>query len=251
MFTQKLFKLFFISLLIPLNFSCNQKGEEYVDIFGEDYTAAEKFFQNNLRIRDTLTRYGVDPNLAISIVFPEAIRYSVLSDIAETHSLEVLYTQYGSKYSDFSIGRFQIKPSFAFRLEKDWALYIRKENLNPILKPFDTLDNNLARFQRIIRLKDEKWQVRYLIMFCKLIENEFKGEWLSEEQKILFFASAYNVGYWYSSEVIKSRGRQNFYHTSILKPQNCFNYADISLCYYKKTKMPKYIRHFQCVNTSR
>ena len=52
-----------------------------------------------------------------AILFPELIRYSVYKDFFETQALELLYIDYGKKTADFSIGRFQMKPSFAEAVE--------------------------------------------------------------------------------------------------------------------------------------
>lgn len=228
--------------IIPFSFcfllSCSQKRNDYATIFGDKYSDAVSYFQKNSWIADTLVKFGVDPNLAIPIVFPEAIRYSTLKDIIETHSLEVLYTQYGSKFADFSIGRFQIKPSFAYNLERDWNNYI-KDNSSPIIMTFNTLDNPKARLERIQRLKDENWQVKYIVIFCKLIEVRFDKKWLNEDQKLEFYASAYNIGYWFDIKSIQMRGKKNYYHTGLLKPKRCFNYSDISLYYFHKIQMPK------------
>lgn len=235
MFTQKLFSLLLSFCILQ---SCTQKSKDYPTIFGNRYSEAVSYFQKNSWIADTIVNYSVDTNLAISIVFPEVIRYSSLKDIAETHSLEVLYAQYGTNYADFSIGRFQIKPSFAYQLEKDWTKYLKKD-LKPFIKPFDTLDNPSLRLERIYRLKDDKWQVKYLIMFYKLMEDRFDKKWGNDEQKVTLFASAYNKGYWFDFRTIQSSGSINYYHTGILNPKVCFNYSDISLYYYRKTKMPK------------
>ena len=239
MFIQKVFRLSFLALLILFSFSCTQKKKEYNEIFGIKYIEAEEYFQNNSWITDTLVSYGVNPNLAISVVFPEVIRYSALKDIAETHSLEVLYTQYGSKYADFSIGQFQMKPSFVYNLEKDWNSFPEKSGYNAYLKSFDTSNNPCNRLERIYRLKDMNWQVKYLVIFCKLIEDRCEKEWVNEKQKVIFLASAYNVGFWYNSEVIKSKGKQNYYYTSLINPKRCFNYSDIALSYFMKKQMPK------------
>ncbi len=54
---------------------------------------------------------------AISIVLPELIRWNALQDIMETTALELLYVEKGKDGADFSIGYFQMKPSFIENLE--------------------------------------------------------------------------------------------------------------------------------------
>ena len=60
-----------------------------------------------------------DARLAMCIVAPEISQYSQLSDAAETYALYTLYVQ--GRVSDFSIGAFQMKPSFAVSIEKEVA----------------------------------------------------------------------------------------------------------------------------------
>jgi len=225
----------FLILYLFSNCVCSQNTYDYQKVFGENYSEALAFIKNNRWISDSIAIYGVDPQLAISIVFPELIRYSVLKDIIETHGLEVLYVQYGSKYADFSIGRFQIKPSFASRLEKDWDIHIKElKHLENRIPSFDTTDNAKNRIQRIKRLKNENWQVKYLVMFIKLNEQKPEITEYSLKQKLLFLASAYNVGYWYKADTIQSKGAKNYYHTNLIRPEVCYNYASISLYHYEK-----------------
>ena len=58
--------------------------------------------------------------MALAVVFPEIVRYSDLEDLIQIRALKVLYVQYGRKYADFSVGHFQMKPSFIEQLEADW-----------------------------------------------------------------------------------------------------------------------------------
>ena len=95
MFIQRRCSILYIIFLVCFQYSCTQKGKDYPLIFGDKYSEAENFFKESPWITDTLEKYGIDPQVAISIVFPEVIRYSALRDLVETHSLEVLYTQIG------------------------------------------------------------------------------------------------------------------------------------------------------------
>lgn len=240
MFVPKHYRLAGIVIIHLFSFGAfSQNSNDYPTIFGEKYSEALTYIQKNQWISDSIARHGVEPHLAISIIFPELIRYSALRDILETHSLEVLYVQYGDKYADFSIGRFQIKPSFAYRLERDWNIHLtRLKSTGKQFASFDTTNNPKNRALRIDRLKDEQWQVKYLIMFVKMNEQQQEIKIKDSEHHLVFLASAYNVGYWYNAVEILLKGKKNYYHTSLLKPDICYNYADISLDYYLK-QMPK------------
>lgn len=238
MFTLKLYKVSIFFLISILLIACARKNSDYTAIFGHKYIEAEAFISKNSWISDTLTKLSIDPQLAISIVFPEILRYSTIQDKIETHSLEVLYAQYGSKYADFSIGQFQIKPSFAYRIEKNWNKLSKKNHFKAQINLFDTADKPQSRLQRIYRLKDNKWQVKYIALFFLIIEDKFNVCKLSVDERVKFCATAYNAGYWLNLNEIKKKERQNHYHTSLIKPVKCYNYADISLFYYKK-QMPK------------
>jgi len=223
-----------IVLLLILASSCSDKGKEFKAVFGQKYIDAEKYLENNKWIKDTIASYGVNPDLAISVIFPELIRYSAIKDLVETHSLEVLYTQYGSKYADFSIGRFQMKPSFAVHLENDWNLLSLNLHFKGKTESFNLSDNPQSRMQRIMRLKDEKWQAKYLAMFFTLVYAKYKMGLNSPEQELSFIASAYNTGYWYDSATIERMRKQNYFYTGLIKGNEVYNYSEISEYYYKK-----------------
>ena len=127
-----------------------------------------------------------------------------------------------------------MKPSFAYQLEKDWDSFYERDPIKCQIKPFNLNDNPETRRDRIIRLKDEKWQIRYLVMFLKVVEKKYKVNHCDPEMEISFIASAYNSGYSNDSIIIVKMEKQDFFHTGILKPKKCFNYSEISVYYYKK-----------------
>ncbi len=237
MFTQRLYRiLLYCFTLLPL--ACAQNSSDYPTVFGRKLVEAEAFFSQNSWISDTLTKLSIDSQLAISTVFPEVLRYTALQNEFETRSLEVLYTQYGSKYADFSIGQFQIKPSFAYQIEKDWNKLINKNRFKAKIEPFDTTDTPQFRLQRIFRLKDVKWQVKYIALFFLIIEDKFNISKLSIDERVKFCSTAYNAGYWLDINELKKIEMQNHYHTRLIKPKKCYNYSRLSLYFYKK-QMPK------------
>jgi len=145
----------------------------------------------------------VSPRMAEAIVYPEVLRYTVIRDIIE-HTLNYgAYVSLGTKAVDFSVGRFQIKPSFAEKLEKAWmesGLY-KQYDLR-----FDTGDDRRARKARILRLQKEKWQVRYVGIFLRLLywsygSKDAQGRWVQSgletlpiEEQLRLAATAYNCG---------------------------------------------------------
>ena len=64
----------------------------------------------------------------IAIAFPEILRYNAFSDLIETTSNRLLYINGGRTASDFSIGLFQMRPSFVEDLENYVAKSEKLEN---------------------------------------------------------------------------------------------------------------------------
>lgn len=64
------------------------------------------------------SKAGVSARFLFALVAPEISQFGYLSDRAQTYILKVMYVQRGKAYADFSIGRFQMKPSFIERLEQ-------------------------------------------------------------------------------------------------------------------------------------
>ncbi len=121
----KRFKIILLVLLLPAALFADQKASAITGTnafktnVGEKYNRAVRYFLSANWLVDSLRKSEVDPNFARAIVFPETVRYSFLQNQAEIAGLMVLYVKYGSAYADFSVGRFQMKPSFAEQIEHD------------------------------------------------------------------------------------------------------------------------------------
>ena len=163
----------FSNILIFCLLIFNAKAQSITDFRKEqnkEYTQALVFLELEHWMVDSLECNGINAPFALAIVFPELIRYSAIQNWAETKALEVLYAQYGEAYADFSIGNFQMKPSFAKRLEQDWnTLFSRAQQYRFGIRAFDTLNNQSYRYQRIKRLNDLKSEVKYLLMFILIM----------------------------------------------------------------------------------
>lgn len=157
---------------------------------GNKYFDAIDYLQKNMWIIDTMKNEGVSPDIALSAVIPSMLRYSGLRDIVETGAMRTLYIQSGRKYSHYSVGRFQMKPSFAEMVERTYM----RQKLGDV--KFLVNNSSKARAERAKRLESKEWQVQYLIMFYKIMEKRYAHiEWKNKEDKARFYATAYDVGF--------------------------------------------------------
>ncbi|WP_264551733.1 hypothetical protein [Flavobacterium sp. N2038] len=130
----------------------------------------------------------------LSIAFPEIIRYNSFSDYIETSSNRILYINKGKKISDFSTGYFQMKPSFVEDLENYISHNESLQQHNSILIQKKT--EKEVRKERINRLENFQWQLRYLKVFWHILEHKYKHvKFKNENEKIRFYATAYNYGF--------------------------------------------------------
>lgn len=198
--------------------------------------------------------YDIDCGIAEAIVFPELIRYSLLQDKMETGAVKALYVTRGSEGCNFSIGRFQMKPSFAEELEKRWMRsgLARKYNLF-----FDTKDSENARRVRISRLYKEEWQCIYIAVFLKMLYLDYGStdkfgnhsqdglDSLPLSEQVRLAATAYNQGCrWVNPGVgpldeLRAKDRLKTFHTAVVPTAKTrrYVYADIALRHYEHQTM--------------
>jgi hypothetical protein len=184
-------------LLCFITFETSADELTPVQYFGDSYTEAAKFCNGNrANIESVISTYNILTDEAIAIVFPEVIRYNRFSDFAETTALELAYVQGGKAYADFSIGRFQIKPSFVEMLEAQ--LLLNKDLLqlfNEVVNYSPNLSHKDICAERIKRLKQFDWQLKYLACFIKLAEVKYCQELTDKPmERLLILSSAYNRG---------------------------------------------------------
>ncbi|MCU0462646.1 MAG: hypothetical protein MUF36_11655 [Bacteroidales bacterium] len=143
----------------------------------------------------------------MSVVFPELVRYSALRDKMETTMLKTLYRNLGDDYADFSIGVFQIKPSFAEKI-REKARSLPGWRLNILFKKSSSY-KNVREFRGAIiaDLEDPESEFNYIIAFFKICEKYFPIEFPDEEAKIRFLATAYNSGFWKTKEEIEKMSK--------------------------------------------
>lgn len=167
------------------------------EYFGSSYTEAVEFCHSNRNEFLVLQKqYNLDPKIASAVVLPELVRYSRFFDFMETTTLELAYVKGGSSVSDFSIGRFQMKPSFVEMLETELRgnpqLMLE---FNELVDYPPSIDDKEVRRIRLSRLKDQQWQFKYLACFISLAQIRFTT--IIDQQpnkKLLILSSAYNLG---------------------------------------------------------
>ncbi|HEV8515937.1 MAG TPA: hypothetical protein VGQ59_21800 [Cyclobacteriaceae bacterium] len=220
-------------LFVSTNFAQKQK-ENYSEIFSSDYQRAVKFLQTGKGVDSIIQSHGFIPREVTAIIFPELIRYNSIQDKIETFALETLYVQYGKDYANFSVGEFQIKPSFAERIEID---FLKKFGGKELQKYFqinssDTIQSQENRSKRLKRIKSKTGMVNYLCLFWELMNSKYFLR--KNEERIRFLATAYNCGYWKSLKDIKSFQSKKFFHTGLSISSTKYNYADIAWYYYQQ-----------------
>ncbi|WPO77165.1 hypothetical protein [Flavobacterium sp. KACC 22761] len=164
----------------------------------------------------------------LSIAFPEIIRYDSYSDYLETTSNRVLYVNNGKEASDFSTGYFQMKPSFLENLENYIASTESLKSFHWII--IQNKNEKEARKERITRLENFQWQLRYLKIFWFVAEYKYQNMgFKNTQEKIRFYATAYNYGFTNpESEITKYQSMKKF-PTGENTENHKFAFADFSI----------------------
>ena len=222
--------LLFLSLLKP---SYSQQPD-YRELFGDDWKKAEKFVNENRNwMEPLLEKNEISYPLAIAVIFPELVRYSALRDKMETSMLKILYINLGEEYANFSIGQFQMKPSFAEAIrEKGPGVMTKRSGIS--FRGQHEFENITQYRKSIVNdLEDTKIQLNYLIAFLKFCEHEYDLKRMSENDRVKFLSTVYNYGLDKSEEEIEAMTGKKFYNTKLFKTNN-YSYADVSLFWYNE-----------------
>lgn len=182
-------------------------------------------------MKPLLAENNISYPLAIAIIFPELVRYSALRDKMEITLLKALYINLGDDYANFSIGQFQMKPSFAETIHSLAPSVLGWKSLKKF-KPISEYDD-IKNFRRSIvsDLEDPQIQFVYLITFIKICEKTFKTNRKDEIAWLKFLATAYNFGFDKSADQIEYMIDKKFFNTKLIKTEN-YSYAEVSHFWY-------------------
>jgi len=221
--------LFAVICPLPVVFS---QEKDYKKIFGSDWVKAEAFVSENENWMKQLSgKYDVEYSEAVAVVFPELVRYSALRDKMEITLLKALYINLGEDYANFSIGQFQMKPSFAESLHKK-APFLRGRLKNRMLEKTENKDIREYRAAIVKDLEDPESQFLYLIAFLKICEAVYDLKEMDVSQKIRFLATAYNYSFLKSFGEVEKMSDKSYFHTKPLKSES-YSYAEISAYWFR------------------
>ena len=228
-------KQFFFWLFLPflvVSANAQSEAEGYCKEYEKECQKAKAFFaEHESKLEAAAQTCNLPARFLFAIVAPEITQFGYLSNKVETYSLKVFYVQNGKAYSDFSIGIFQMKPSFIEAMENyisaDTSL---KKEYKKFL--FEKPDERQARVERINKLGSMEWQMEYLALFCAVVNHKFADiNFANEEEKLRFYASAYNSGFHKSEQQIKETAQKALFpHFSRQK----YKYSDIAVWFYQE-----------------
>lgn len=225
-------------IVIMLLWSTNV-GEKsiYQDFFGDDYEKASNLIASNEgKFKFLSNQFNLSDTLLKSIVYPEAIRYNGIKDMVETLALETIYVRLGEEYANFSIGQFQMKPSFAEEIEN--RIFENKILNKKYYKVFRySVENEKEiRGNRIERLKSIDWQIKYVCAFVDVVNQYFEINNLSKLERVAFYASAYNLGIKHPPEKIKKWTTVKAFPYGEKYEGKQFSYSELAVHYYHRMK---------------
>ncbi len=225
------------SLLLIFAIFCTRSFSQslnYEELFGDDWEKALQFADMNEKwMRPLLERHQIPWEVAIAVVFPELVRYSAIRDKMETSMLKTLYRNLGNDYADFSVGVFQVKPSFAEKIREEVSL-LEGWRMKSLFRKKNSYKNVREYRGAIISdLEDPRSEFKYIIAFITICEKVFPRVAENDTSRIRFLATAYNTGFWKNEEEIEKMSNSKFYNTKLFRTEN-YSYADVSLFWYKQ-----------------
>ena len=217
-----------IILLSPTYFETYNKEVQDAITFVSENKEIIKDFKKNLSKEDA--------RIAMCIVAPELSQYSKIANSAETFALYTLYVQ--GHVSDFSIGPFQMKPSFAKTIEDEVSTCNYLYNYKDLIITGNT--ERAVRYERVERLSNLKWQLKYLSAFIEIVKKKTKRiKFKKKEDKLKYWATLYNAGINIDESLITNM--YNIKGFPRYSPR-CFNYADVCIEFYQNNEYCPYLK---------
>ena len=230
-------KRLILSLLLTLSLSFliaagTVRADGYAALYPDEARLAVEFYEKN---HDTLKNMfpGVSEKvlkMVYSVVAPEVSQYDPFKDFIEVKALEMKYVKDGN--CDYSIGRFQMKPSFVESLEKEvFSSASLKKRFGKFLEYTKKENDASVRKERLKRMRETEWQMRYLAIFIELAKRRTAKWGLNgNEEKVRCWATLYNAGPYLSKQRVSNRQKVKQFPRETKE----FNYSAVAVELYKK-----------------
>ncbi len=245
-YAKRLYSIFvfmFISVVLCLGFIF-EKVKHTNDTFGKAFgeKANKATIKLNSMQEDFLTCAALcnaDYKFMQSIVFPEVMRFNSIKDGIEAESLRTLYVQLGATYANFSIGLFQMKPTFAEQVEQKSKQCLPVNIYKELQLKYNTNDEENIRMQRVERLQDEDWQLVYLTAFICICNKIYANRTFSSSmEKLQWYATIYNAGFDKKDHYISQKILQDNFYLNQDMPGKKYKYAAIAGWCYNRRATP-------------
>lgn len=217
----------------------SSQSTDYKEIFGSNWDKALAFeAENKSWMKPVLERNHIPYEIAIAVIFPELVRYSALRDKMEITLLKALYINLGDQYANFSIGQFQIKPSFAEIIRRDGPAALGRRSGIEFDQPEKFNDISDYRKSIVTDLEKAETEFSYIVAFYKICEKKYRINKMDERERLKFLATAYNYGIDKSEEEIQRMTDRKFFNTKLIRTEN-YSYADVALFWYENYSSSK------------
>jgi len=247
------FRLLTLVLVMVSAFSgCDTGGEMSANLRQSWKSASHYAASHREAWKQIWTAYDVPSDVAEAVIFPELVRFNFWQDVAEVSAVESGYVSKGIAGCDYSIGRFQMKPSFIEDLEKRWMRSGLSETYG---LRFDTAESETARKERFERLSSEEGQCTYLAVYLRMLYLDYGSfnragqavreglETLPATEQVYLAATAYNHGTpWRSpgtgdlEHFRKVAQEKTFPLPNLFRTRmRYFSYGDLAARYYDQT----------------
>lgn len=217
-------------------------SQSYRTAFSTEFEEAIKFTNKyNEEIKRCLISLDKeDAFFAMCIVAPEISQYSLYSDVAETAILKTLYVQ--GRLSNFSIGPFQMKPSFVEDLESIASQDSTMFTCNKI-KIISGSEREI-RNERVKRMSTLSWQIDYLITFILYVKQRTNQMFFEDpKEKLIYWATLYNSGINLNNVEVSEKRSKKMFPRFI----NKYNYADICIEFFECSEYCTFLK--TCLST--
>lgn len=201
----------------------------FIGAYPREAEQVEEFCRENIKdISAGLAGLAPEERLmAIALVAPEISQFSEFCDFLELRTLYAVYVNTGK--SDFSVGLFQMKPSFVedleFHIKKDKELRRRYSSLLP-----KGSEKEQRRF-RLTNLSTLQGQLKYLEVFIEIAKRKTKSLSAQDEMdKLRYWATLYNSGLNRPEEDIRRLEKVKMFP----KFSRQYNYSDVCVEFYNK-----------------